>query len=122
MNAVPEPTPFQLLLDDLDELQRTKYARPGAAPSRRDTVTKPAPMQKALPADPVKPVDFSRIEKQQDEILKAMRSTQALDTQNAVRDRLVAIGRDYTAGRLTAHQAALYDVLRNRADAMGLQP
>lgn len=118
----PEPTPFQLLLNDLAELQNTKYARPGAvpSPSKRDTVTRPkAPLAKSEPA---KPVDFSRIEAEQDAILKAMRTTQALDTQNAVRERLAAIGADYRAGRLTAHQAAVYDVLKNRAGAMGLQP
>ena len=111
-------SPFDELLADLEMVQRLK----SPAPSRRDTAKNPAPMAKAAPVAPTKPVDFSRIEAEQDEILKAMRSTQTLATQNAVRERLAEIGALAKSGKLSVHQIAVYDVLRNKAFSMGLRP
>mgnify|MGYP003375121171 CR=1 FL=1 len=109
---------FDLLCQELADFQASR------AP-RRDTVTRataPRPMAKASPVAPVAPVNFDRLAKAQDAIAADMAKSQALHTQNLIRERLAAIGADYRAGRLTAHQAAVYDVLKNRAGAMGLRP
>ena len=75
-------------------------------------------LAKAAPPAP----NFTAIAAQQAQIETAMQATAARATQNAIRDRLAGLAQDAKNGRLDAHSAALFDVYRGRAAAMGLRP
>lgn len=76
----------------------------------------------AKAATPAPAPDFDRIARQQAQIETALRESAARATQNAVRDRLAGLAQDAKNGRLDVHSAAMFDVLRGRAGAMGLTP
>ena len=132
-------SPFNLLINDLaamrDRRQIEANARAArmateAARNRRSAHVRQQqqvkrPLAKAAPPAPVAaaaPPDFDRIAAQQATLEKAMQATAARAKQNAVRDRLAGLDADAKAGRLDAHSAALLDVYRGRAAALGLQP
>lgn len=118
MNDAPPPAPFQALLDDIAELQATRY-RPAR---QRDTVsraTAPRPMAKAAPT---RPADFDRIAAEQEKLAKAMQQTRQQQVQQQVRDRIAGLRADAKAGRLSALEAAKLDALIGQAAKMGLRP
>ena len=79
-------------------------------------------LSKAAPPAPATTPDWGRIAAQQAQLETAMRDTAARATQNTVRDRLAGLAQEAKLGRLDVHSAALLDVYRGRAAAMGLQP
>ena len=138
-------SPFNLLINDLAAMRDARTIRDNARAARLATeaarnrrsahvqqqqqaqrrAAAPRRLAKAAPPAPVaapKPPDWQAIAAQQATLEKAMRDTAARATQNAVRDRLADLGADAKAGRLDAHSAALLDVYRGRAAALGLQP
>ena len=135
-------SPFNLLINDLQAMRDARTVRDNARAARMATeaarnrrsahvrqqqpvkrrATAPRPLAKAAPVAASKPPDFDRIAKQQDVILEDMQKAQTLHTQAQIRDRLAGLAADAKAGRLDAHSAALLDVYRGRAAALGLTP
>ena len=79
-------------------------------------------MAKAAPVAAAAPPDFDRIAAQQATLEKSMQAAAARAKQNAVRDCLAGLDADAKAGRLDVHSAALFDVYRGRALALGVTP
>jgi hypothetical protein len=120
MNQLPDPGAFQALINDLAELQATRYSRANPAPA-----PKPRPMAKAAPVAapaPTKPVDFDRLAADQAQLEKAMRTTHTLHVQEKIRGHIAALRRAAKAGQLDSLSAARLDILIARAGALGLQP
>ena len=142
-SSTPEKSPFNLLIEDIEVLRDAREQRDRAR--FRAAVAASAARQQAeaqrnrrqhvqrqqhqhrrlakatLPA-PAKAPDWGRLAAQQAAIEESMREMASRATQNAVRDRLDGLAQDAKAGRLDAHSAALFDVYRGQAAAMGLTP
>ena len=142
-SSTPEKSPFNLLIEDIEVLRDAREIRENArqssvsrqqadaARNRRilsvqrqkyQQHQKRRVLAKATPPAPAKAPDFAAIAAQQALLETAMRESAARAKQNAVRDRLADLAQDAKAGRLDAHSAALFDVYRGQAGAMGLQP
>ena len=129
-----EKSPFEMLIDDLAALRDARTVRDNARTARMATeaarnrrsahVRQQQQVKRRLAkaAPPAPALDFAAIAAQQAQIETAMRESAARATQNAVRDRLAGLAADAKAGRLDVHSAALLDVYRGRAAAMGLRP
>ena len=131
-----EKSPFEMLIDDLSALRDARTVRDNARTARMATEAArnrrsahvrqqqqvKRRLAKAAPPAPAPAPDWGRIAAQQAQLETAMRDTAARATQNAVRDRLAGLAADAKAGRLDVHSAALLDVYRGRAAAMGLRP
>ena len=124
-------SPFNLLLRDLQAFRDATHTDMALRNrhSRRALISRQAKenrrLAKAAPPAPVAvaaPPDFDRIARQQQALEKSMQATAARAKQNAVRDCLAGLDADAKAGRLTAHDAALLDVYRGRALALGVTP
>jgi len=142
-SSTPEKSPFNLLIEDIEVLRdareirenarQSSIARQQADAARNRRILsvqrqkyqqhqKRRVLAKATPPAPAKAPDFAAIAAQQALLETAMRESAARAKQNAVRDRLADLAQDAKAGRLDAHSAALFDVYRGQAGAMGLQP
>ena len=137
-SSTPEKSPFNLLIEDIEVLRDAREIRENARQSsvsrqqadaarnrrilsvQRQKCQKRRVLAKATPPAPAP--DFAAIARQQTLLEAAMRESAARAKQNAVRDRLADLAQDAKAGRLDAHSAALFDVYRGQAGAMGLQP
>ena len=137
-SSTPEKSPFNLLIEDIEVLRDAREIRENARQSsiarqqadaarnrrilsvQRQKCQKRRVLAKATPPAPAP--DFAAIARQQMLLEAAMRESAARAKQNAVRDRLADLAQDAKAGRLDAHSAALFDVYRGQAGAMGLQP
>lgn len=129
MNDAPDPTAFQLLIDDIAELQATRYSRA----RQRDTVSRAArrirpvcataarPLRKSEPLPEYTP-DWEGLAARQEQIAADLERSRVQQQKNAIRTHLATLRQAAKAGRLTAHDAALYDVYRGQAAALGLQP
>ena len=129
-----EKSPFEMLIDDLAALRDARTVRDNARTARMATeaarnrrsahVRQQQQVKRRLAkaAPPAPAPDWGRITAQQAELETALRESAARATQNAVRDRLAGLAQEAKLGRLDVHSAALFDVLRGRAAAMGLQP
>lgn len=135
-SSAPEKSPFELLIDDISALRDARTVRDNArtariaseaARNRRSAHVQQQQqvkrrLAKAAPPAPAPAPDWGRIAAQQAELETALRESAARATQNAVRDRLAGLAQEAKLGRLDVHSAALFDVLRGRAAAMGLRP
>ena len=142
-SSTPEKSPFNLLIEDIEVLRdareirenarQSSIARQQADAARNRRILsvqrqkyqqhqKRRVLAKAATPAPVPAPDFAAIAAQQALLETAMRESAARAKQNAVRDRLADLAQDAKAGRLDAHSAALFDVYRGQAGAMGLQP
>ena len=143
-SSTPEKSPFNLLIEDIEVLRdareqrdRARFRAAVAASAARQQAEaqrnrrlhvqrqqhqKRRVLAKAATPAPVPAPDFAAIAAQQALLETAMRESAARAKQNAVRDRLADLAQDAKAGRLDAHSAALFDVYRGQAGAMGLQP
>jgi len=134
-----EKSPFDALIDELAAMRTqreadARLARHAAEAlrnrhSRRVLISRLTKenrrMAKAAPRPapaPAKAPDWEGIASRQAQIEIGLQQTAAQHQQNAIRDRLAGLGAEAKAGRLDVHSAALFDVLRGRAAAMGLQP
>lgn len=135
MHNNPPDSQFSLLINDLEALRDARTIRENARAARIATESArnrrlhhvqrqqvKRRLAKAAPPAPAPAPNFDRIAAQQAQLESAMRDTAARATQNAVRDRLAGLAQDAKNGRLDAHTAALFDVYRGRAGAMGLTP
>ena len=140
-SSTPEKSPFNLLIEDIEVLRdareqrdRARFRAAVAASAARQQAEaqrnrrlhaqrqQRRVLAKATPPAPAPAPDFAAIARQQTLLEAAMRESAARAKQNAVRDRLADLAQDAKAGRLDAHSAALLDVYRGQAAAMGLQP
>ena len=114
------PSPFEELLNDLAAVQERRTTQ---TPSR-DTVsraTAPRRLMKAAPVDQPAP-NFEAIAARQERIAQDLEQSRIEQQKDAIRAHLATLRQAAQAGRLSAHDAALYDVYRGQALQMGLEP
>ena len=123
------PSPFEMLLDDLAAVQAMRTTQT----PQRDTVSRIArrirpvcataarPLRKSAPLPDYAP-NFEAIAARQDKIAADLEQSRLQAQQDAIRAHLATLAAAAKAGRLTAHDAALFDVYTGQALRMGLQP
>ncbi len=114
------PSPFEALVDDLMALQALRTTQ---TPSR-DTAsraTAPRRLAKAAPVDQPAP-NFEAIAARQQQIAADLERSRVQAQKDAIRAHLAVLQQAARAGRLSAHDAALYDVYRGQALSLGLEP
>lgn len=129
------PSPFEELLNDLAAVQERRTTQP---PSR-DTASRAArhaheaqrnrrlaqqqqrPLKKSTPLPDYAP-DWDGLAARQERIAQDLERSRVAAQQQAIRTHLAVLQQAARAGRLDAHSAALLDVYRGRAAALGLTP
>ena len=128
-------SPFDELLEDLAAVQERRNtqapSRDAAARNarhahesqrnRRMQQQPPRRLVKAAPLPDRKP-DWSGVQARQEQIAADLEQTRIEQQKDAIREHLRTLRAAAKAGRLSAHDAALYDVYRGQAAALGLQP
>ena len=132
------PSPFEELLNDLAAVQERRTTQ---TPSR-DTAARnarhaheaqrnrrmqqmqqqPRRLMKSGPPAPAPAPDWSGLQARQQQIAADLEQTRIEQQKDAIREHLRLLAVAARAGRLSAHDAALYDVYRGQALAMGLTP
>ena len=132
------PSPFDALIDDLMAVQERRTTQ---TPSR-DTVSRiarhaaesarnrrlqqmqqqPRRLAKSAPVPDYRKPDWDSLSARQDKIAAEMEQTRIEQQKDAIREHLRTLRQAAKAGRLSAHDAALYDVYRGQALSLGLQP
>ena len=126
-------SPFDALIDDLMAVQATRTTQP----PQRDTVSRSArhaaeaqrnrrmaqqrPLKKSAPPPDYRKPDWAGLQARQDKIAAEMEQSRQQAQQDAIREHLATLQQAAKAGRLTAHDAALMDVYRGQALALGLE-
>lgn len=133
------PSPFDALIDDLMAVQALRTTQ---TPSR-DTASRAARQahesarnrrlqqmqqqpRRLMKSDPV-PLpnytpDWDGLSARQERIAQDLEQSRVQQQKNAIREHLATLRQAAKAGRLSAHDAALLDVYRGQALAMGLTP
>ena len=123
-------SPFNRLIADLQAMRDARTVRENArqariaqeaARNRRLQHVQRQQVKRRVMAKAA-PVDFDRLAAQQAQLETAMQAQQARAKTAHVRDCLADLAADAKAGRLSANDAALFDVLKNRAAALGVTP
>jgi len=132
------PSPFDALIDDLMAVQERRTTQ---TPSR-DTVSRiarhaaesarnrrlqqmqqqPRRLGQGMAGADYRKPDWVSLSARQDKIAAEMEQTRIEQQKQAIRAHLATLRQAAQAGRLSAHDAALYDVYRGQALSLGLQP
>ena len=124
---------FDALIDDLLAVQalRTtqtpsrdaaaRAARHAAEAQRNRRMTQQRPLKKSAPL-PYRAPDWDGLAARQDKIAADLERSRVQAQQDAIRAHLAVLQQAARAGRLSAHDAALMDVYRGQAAALGLEP
>ena len=126
---MPMSSPFDALIDDLIAVQQQRATQPpsrdAAARSARRIrpvrATAARPLKLAAPLPDYAP-DWEGLQARQDKIAAEMEQARQQAQQDAIREHLATLAAAAKAGRLTAHDAALFDVYTGQALAMGINP
>ena len=122
------PSPFDALLDDLAAIQAQRTSRDAAARNARHAhesqrnrrMQPPRRLAKAAPL-PYRAPDWDSLSARQEQIAAEMEQARLQAQKDAIRAHLSVLRQAARAGRLSAHDAALYDVYRGQALALGLE-
>ena len=121
-------SPFDALIEDLAALQATRTVRENAAraarhhaEAQRNRRMQQRPLKKSAPLPDYAP-DWSGLQARQQQIAADLEQTRIEQQKDAIREHLRLLAVAARAGRLSAHDAALYDVYRGQALQMGLEP
>ena len=129
------PSPFEMLLDDLAAVQAMRTTQTPSRASadrsarhaaearrnRRMAQQPPRRLVKAAPLPEYKP-DWSGLQARQQQLASDLEQSRIEQQKDAIRAHLATLAAAAQAGRLSAHDAALYDVYRGQAAALGLEP
>ena len=123
------PSPFEEWLNDLAAVQAQRTSRDTAARSARHAaeaqrnrrMAQQRPLRKSAPLPDYTP-DWSGLQARQEQIAQGLEQSRIDAQKDAIRAHLSVLQQAARAGRLSAHDAALYDVYRGQALAMGLEP
>ena len=126
---MPISSPFEALINDLAEMQAQRTSRDTAARNARHAaeaqrnrrMAQQRPLKKSAPLPEYKP-DWDGLAARQEQIAAEMEQSRAQQQKNAIREHLRLLAVAARAGRLSAHDAALYDVYRGQALSLGLEP
>ena len=129
------PSPFDALIDDLMAVQATRTTQT----PQRDTVSRAArqaaeaqrnrrmqqqqqrPLRKSEPLPDYAP-DWSGLQARQQQIAADLEQTRIEQQKDAIRAHIATLMAAAKAGRLDPHSVCVLDVLRGRADSMGIAP
>ena len=121
-------SPFEALIDDLAALRdrrqieaNARAARHHAEAQRNRRMQQQRPLRKSAPLPDYAP-DWNGLAARQERIAADLEQTRIEQQKDAIREHLRTLRQAAKAGRLSAHDAALYDVYRGQALAMGLTP
>ena len=133
MHTKTQPdSPFNLLINDLEALRDAREIRENARAARQahesarnrrlqQMQQQPRRLAKAAPVDQPAP-NFEAIAARQERIAQDLEQSRVQAQKDAIRAHLAVLQQAARAGRLSARDAALYDVYRGQAAALGLQP
>ena len=121
------PSPFEELLNDLAAVQAmrrppsrdtaSRSARHAAEAQRNRRMAQQRPLKKSAPLP-----DWNGLAARQDKIAADLERSRVQAQKDAIRAHLAVLQQAARAGRLSAHDAALMDVYRGQAAALGLEP
>ena len=130
---MPISSPFEMLLEDLAEMQAQRTSRDAASRSARHAaesarnrrMARPQPqrpLKKSAPPPDYRKPDWDGLAARQERIAAGMEQSRVQQQKDAIREHLRLLAVAARAGRLTAHQACLLDVYRGQALRMGINP
>jgi len=126
------PSPFDALIEDLAALQAARTVRENAARAARQAqeaqrnrrlvrATVARPMAKAAPLPDYTP-DWSGLSARQAALAADLEQSRVQAQKDAIRSHIATLMAAAKAGRLDPHSVCVLDVLRGRADSMGIAP
>ena len=132
---MPTQNPFEALLDDLIAVQERRTTQPPtpdaasrsarhaaeAQRNRRLQQQPPRPLRKSEPV-PYRAPDWNGLSARQEQIAADLERSRIAAQQQAIRAHLATLRQAAKAGRLDPHSVCVLDVLRGRADSMGIAP
>ena len=129
---MPTQIPFDALIDDLiavQERRNTQAPTPDTASriarhaheAARNRRMQQQRLRKSAPLPDRKP-DWDGLAARQEQIAAGMEQTRIEQQKDAIREHLRTLRQAAKSGRLSAHDAALYDVYRGQALSLGLEP
>ncbi len=133
MHTKTQPdSPFHLLINDLEALRDAREIRENARAARQahesarnrrlqQMQQQPRRLAKAAPVDQPAP-NFEAIAARQERIAADLERSRIAAQQQAIRAHIATLMAAARAGRLDPHSVCVLDVLRGRADSMGIAP
>ena len=126
-------SPFEALIEDLAAVQAARTVRENAARAarhhaeaqrnRRLAQQQQRPLRKSEPVPvPNYTPDWDGLAARQERIAADLERSRIAAQKQAIREHLATLRQAAKAGRLSSHDAALYDVYRGQAARMGLTP
>lgn len=127
------PSPFDALIDDLMALQATRttqtpqrdtvsrIARHAAEAQRNRRMAQQRPLKKSAPLPDYTP-DWDGLAARQEQIAADLERSRVQAQKDAIRAHIATLMAAAKAGRLDPHSVCVLDVLRGRADSMGIAP
>ena len=123
-------SPFEALIDDLAALRdrrqieaNARAARHHAEAQRNRRMQQQPPRRLAKSAPlPYRAPDWDSLSARQERIASDLERSRVQAQKDAIRAHIATLMAAAKAGRLSAHDAALLDVYRGRADSMGIAP